>query len=290
MLTKLAHIAKSAEKHPDQLKALAVLASEAYLKGNASTLNAALDTSLKEEDLTPEQVRRVVEMANQHTFSQKFEGASDRTFEFPLAEADRFTPKKEEPRPREGFSDTWLPPANLGVGKTPTTSLEEAFGQPVDRGEPSHDPLRPAVEMSGHLEGAADRMELKAAVDHRAWAEAASGFVHEAKQAVLGGEKLASVMGVVGAVATDEKTAAAAGKLLAQIDYGVRHPQHMEKVASEVPKLHPELVEKDHPVVQAYLAMEKAASDLRLHLRARESLRSRQDLVRSFLRDKVRGQ
>src|SRR5688572_10722848 len=75
---------------PADLQSLGKRASASYLAGEASLNDAIIKVAREYPSISPHQVQRVIEFANQETFSRLFsdgeKNASDKNIEFPVAD------------------------------------------------------------------------------------------------------------------------------------------------------------------------------------------------------------
>jgi len=255
-LIKLAGSLKKRESS-EHLKLLAKRAAGMYIAKDAKTLTEAVRTSLKGEDLNEDQMRRVVEMANQATWKETFEDNRQVNFEPADANAvvSSFSEEPEVSSPPSLDYQTEPPKAEM-----PEIDLEKEFGLTESQ---DYDRLNPKAEAEQEVAKAAAAVDAsRHAVDlmKSQMPELADNFFHQVKQAyVFEGHPITKIARAVAAV-TDSNFSSSVMKTAAEQlkNQGVRFNLSKEKTASaeEV------IINTDHDLLRGAVKLEKIAKSL----------------------------
>ena len=191
--------------HPHSGEYLEVLGKKAaarWSSGEHKTLTESVTATVKEAQLSPEQVKRVVEFANTSAYLGEFkkEGAH-KVVDFPGGPADMAEILQDlndgggGSTYDRGTSDYNAPP---GGSTTKTASaddgiLSEAFGAaPADL--PFENPHGEVIELRDKVAGALDHLQTQVSGLEVAYAELGARLYNQVKQAALSGVSLGDVM------------------------------------------------------------------------------------------------
>lgn len=286
---KLANSAFPGTSSSEHLKLLGKRAAGSYMRKEADSLTEAVRDAVGGEDLNPEQVRRVTEMANQATWRELFHEGGNTDTHFDPADAQSVLAELSS-KPDEVWEDSaGLDYYNDVPNQTQSVDWEEAFG--VTEGTPEYDALSSGGRESGEVQKVAGALDLaRYGVDQVAGELAMAGevFYRMVKQAhVTDGFGLLQVSQAVGQAVQDPEFAIAvmtqaADRLEME---GVRFDR-----AGELQKLaHPLVVNSEHPLMVQAAVLEKLAY---AHYRAEEShaeLQKKHRHATRALRDALRG-
>lgn len=192
--------------HPHSGEYLEVLGKKAAAKwgdGQYKTLTEAVTEQVKQAQLSPEQVKRVVEFANTSAFLNEFkkEGEPNKVVDFAGGPADASEILKDLNDGGggsvfdKGTLDYETPPA-----ETKTSSpreeylLEQMFGGRPAPELPYANPNEEVIDLKDKLAGAADHLQSQISGLEIMYAELADRVYHQVKQATLGGSSLGEIM------------------------------------------------------------------------------------------------
>ena len=256
-LIKLAGSLKKRESS-EHLKLLAKRAAGMYISKESDSLTSAVRSSLKNEKLNEDQMRRVVEMANQATWKETFEG--DRQVNFEPADANSVvssfseSPVESAPMSLDYHSD---PPS-----EAPKIDLEKEFGVPSSDEYEKLNPNADAQEEVAKAAAAADTCRHAVDLMKSSIPEVADGFFRNVKHAhVFEGHSITKIAKAVGAVTAPGfsgsvmKTAA---KHLHQ--EGIRFNLDKERASAKESVI----INTDHDLIQSAVKLEKVAKALAL--------------------------
>lgn len=119
------------ENTAEKVRSLGKLASSAFLN-NQVPLNDSIRKLASDQNLKPEQIKRVCEEANTSTFLELFKTAEDKNIQFPMADPKTVLTSLEKTAcaaPRRGVNDYSLPPEREHVAgyKLMKTAAAEAW-------------------------------------------------------------------------------------------------------------------------------------------------------------------
>lgn len=194
------------------------------MAGAHKTLTEAVTQTVKQAQLSPEQVKRVVEFANTAAYLDAFkkEGADHRVVEFdggPANAAEILQDLNDGGGGSvsdRGTLDYSAPPSET---KTASAHEEEAlaglFGvEKVAAALPHADPYADALQLKDKLAGCADHLHAELSALENAYAEVVDGLYAHVKQASLEGVSLGQVMQAWGAVSPGDEYVKVAFELL----------------------------------------------------------------------------
>ena len=192
--------------HPHSGEHLEVLGKKAaadWTAGQHKTLTAAVTATVKEAQLSPEQVRRVVEFANTDAYLAAFrkEGSTHRVVDFPGGPADTADILRDLNDGvggsvfDRGTGDYDSPPAGA---KTASAGEEEALADLFDvkvGGElPFADPHAEAYALKDKIAGVCSHMQSEIGGLEVMYADLADRTYYQTKQAALEGVTLGEVL------------------------------------------------------------------------------------------------
>jgi hypothetical protein len=182
------------------------------------TLTESVIATVKEAQLSPEQVKRVVEFANTSAFLQEFrkEGAAHRVIEFAGGPADYSEILKDLNDGGggsvfdRGTGDYNAPPSHHVHTKHASADddamLREMFGvKESSAEEPFANPYGPIIDLRDKLAGAASHLLSEISGLEVAYADLGDAVYHQVKQAALEGVPLGQVMQAWETVAPTEE-------------------------------------------------------------------------------------
>jgi hypothetical protein len=192
--------------HPHSGEFLEVLGKHAaadWGNGRYKSLTESVTETVKQAQLSPEQVKRVVEFANTAAFLTEFkkEGTTSNVVDFPGGPADASDILKDLNDGGggsvfdKGTLDYETPPA-----QTKTASpreeylLEQMFGGRPAAELPYASPTEEVVDLKDKLAGAAEHLQSQLSGLEVMYADLADRVYHQVKQATLGGVSLGQVM------------------------------------------------------------------------------------------------
>ena len=196
--------------HPvsgEHLEVLGKKAAADWGTGKCATLTEAVMGVVKEAQLSPEQIKRVVEFTNTSAFLTSFrkEGAAHRVIEFHGGPADTAAVLQDCNDGGggsvfdRGTLDYSAPPSQHGHSKHASADddamLCEMFG--VKEGsaeEPFANPYGPVIDLRDKLAGAANHLLSEISGLEVAYAELGDAVYHQVKQAALEGVPLGQVL------------------------------------------------------------------------------------------------
>ena len=250
----------------ESLEVLGKHAAAGWGDGRYSTLTEAVTSIVKEAQLSPEQVKRVVEFANTAAFLQEFrkEGAAHHVVEFPGGPANVSDILKDL---NSGGGGTVFDRGTLDYNDAPHSSttktssdeVEEAFLEmfgvkEAEAEEPFANPYGPIIDLHDKLAGAADQLLSDVSEFEIAYAELGDRVYHQVKQASLEGVPLGQIMQAWETVAPAEEYVKVAFMLMTPrlLREGVFHEadqmiSSIDKVASQGSTVNPE-----HPLVTEF--------------------------------------
>jgi hypothetical protein len=243
----------------EHLELLGQKAAQAWGRGEYGSLTDAVVGTVKEAQLSPEQVKRVVEFTNHSAFSAEFkkEAQKHRIIEFSGGPADPSVVIQDlndggSPLGSPSFDDySSEPSAKMASAEEEDElwGLFKAAGSDI----PEENPFAPALDLREKLSAAEDHFTAQISGLETLFAELTDRLYHEVKQASLSGHSLGEVLRVLEAAEPEEvhiKTAfeAISPRLLADgvFDSMVGIGQSLEKTGSA------RVANPDHPLVTLF--------------------------------------
>lgn len=250
--------------HPvsgEHLEVFGKKAAADWEKAVYPTLTEAVTSIVKQAQLSPEQVKRVVEFANTSAFLSEFkkEGSAHRVIEFEGGPADVSEILKDLNDGGggsvfdRGTLDYSSPPSHGGHTKTASADeddalLREAFGvKEAEAEEPFANPYGPIIDLRDKLAGAAGHLLTEISGLEVAYAECGDRVYHHVKQAALSNVSLGQVMQAWESVAPSEEYIKVAFELFTPrllregVFYGGEEMlSSLDKVASQGSLVNPE--------------------------------------------------
>lgn len=249
--------------HPHSGEYLEVLGKRAaarWSSGHHKTLTASVTETVKQAQLSPEQVKRVVEFANTAAYLDSFqkEGAQHNVVDFPGGPADVSEILKDL---NDGGGGSVFDSGSLDYSSPPSEKrasderdeevLFEAFGvEKTAEPLPYENPYVEAVELKDKLAGASEHLLSQMSGLEVMYADLADRLYGEVKQASLGGLSLGRVMQAWQHVSPSDDYIKVAFELLTPrlLREGVFHS--VEEMTASVDKTASAgLVNPEHPLV-----------------------------------------
>jgi hypothetical protein len=284
--------------HPHSGEYLEVLGKHAaadWANGQHKTLTEAVTETVKQAQLSPEQVKRVVEFANTAAYLSEFkkEGTTSSVVDFQGGPADASDILKDLNDGGggsvfdKGTLDYSVPP-----GETKTASareerlLEEMFGS-TERSAaiPYENPHGEVIELRDKLAGAEQHLQSQISGLEVMYAELADRVYHEVKQASLGGTSLGEIMGAWETVAPSHDHIKVAFTLITPrlLREGVFH--RLEDMTASVDKTAgARVVNPEHPLVVEFGEFCTTLSKLAETREARSELLEHQRNLTAYLK------
>lgn len=194
----------NAHQHSGEyLEVLGKRAAARWSAGDHKTLNDAVTETVKQAQLSPEQVKRVVEFANTSAYLDEFrkEGAPHRVVDFPGGPADPSAVLQDLNDGGggsvydRGTGDYDAPPAEH---KTSSSKEEEEllalFGKEASAELPYENPHGEVIDLKDKLAGAAEHLRSQIGGLEVLYADLADRVYQQVKQAALGGVSLGEVV------------------------------------------------------------------------------------------------
>lgn len=200
-----AGIFQQSHAHPRSGEDLEVLGKHAaadWASGRHKSLTEAVTATVKKAQLSPEQVKRVVEFANTSAFLSDFkkEGASS-VVDFPGGPADASEILKDLNDGGggsvfdKGSLDYNSPPAETKTSSAyDDTKLAELFGAGPSPELPYQNPMGEVIELKDKLAGAEQHLQTRISGLEIMYADLADRVYHQVKQAALEGTTLGEIM------------------------------------------------------------------------------------------------
>jgi hypothetical protein len=240
----------------EHLEVLGKQASARWSSGESKTLTEAVVQTVKHAHLSPEQVKRVVEFANQDAYLREFkkEGSDHKFVEFSGGPADPSEILKDLNDGGggsvydDGMGDYSTPPAEKRASlEDGLDKIAEAFG--ADEPLPYADPKAPLVELRDKLAHARNAVADQISGLEVMYADLADQVYGRVKQAALGGATLGEVVQVLSEVAPTVDHMKVAFQLMTPrlLREGVFH-SGAEMQASFSKTASSKLVNKEHPL------------------------------------------
>jgi hypothetical protein len=192
--------------HPHSGEYLEVLGKRAaanWRHGQHETLTESVVETVKEAQLSPEQVKRVVEFANTSAFLAEFkkEGTTNSVVDFAGGPADASDILKDLNDGGggsvfdRGSLDYALPPSeSKHASAYEETKLAEMFGGGEEPAIPYENPLGEVIELKDKLAGAEQHLRTQISGLEVMYADLGDRVYHQVKQAALGGTSLGEVL------------------------------------------------------------------------------------------------
>jgi hypothetical protein len=284
--------------HPHSGEYLEVLGKHAaadWANGQHKTLTEAVTETVKQAQLSPEQVKRVVEFANTAAYLSEFkkEGTTSSVVDFPGGPADTSDILKDLNDGGggsvfdKGTLDYSVPP-----GETKTASAYEdaklaaMFGAEGTAPElPYENPYEEVITLRDKLAGAEQHLQSQISGLEIMYAELADRVYHEVKQASLNGTSLGEVMGAWETVAPSHDYIKVAFTLITPrlLREGVFH--RLEDMTASVDKTAgARVVNPQHPLVVEFDEFCAALSKLAETREARSELLEHQRNLTAYLK------
>lgn len=190
----------------EYLEVLGKRAAARWHSGHHKTLTASVTETVKQAQLSPEQVKRVVEFANTAAYLDEFrkEGSTHRVIEFDGGPADVSEILKDL---NDGGGGSVFDRGTLDYSSPPSEKrasderdealLSEAFGAGEEKTAaeyPYANPYAEVVELKDKLAGAAEHLLQQQSGLEVMYADLADRLYQQVKQASLGGLSLGRVM------------------------------------------------------------------------------------------------
>ena len=279
----------------EYLEVLGKRAAAGWSAGEHKTLTDAVTATVKQAQLSPEQVKRVVEFANTSAYLDEFkkEGAPHHVVDFPGGPADPSEILKDLNDGGggsvfdRGTGDYDTPPAEPKISSS--KAEEELFqllaktASPTDL--PYENPHSEVIELKDKLAGAIDHLQSEISGLEVMYAELGDRVYHRVKQAALSGVSLGEVMQAWQSAAPSEDHIKVAFTLITPrlLRDGVF--QGVEQMTESVDKVAgAKLVNSEHPLVVEFGEFCEALSKLAEVREARTELRGHLTTLNNYLK------
>lgn len=194
----------SANPHSGEyLEVLGKKAAADWSAGEHKTLTDAVVSTVKQAQLSPEQVKRVAEFANTSAYLDAFkkEGAPHHVVDFPGGPADPAAILQDLNDGGggsvfdRGTGDYDAPPKTASVeSEVADRELDAIFGATVKTALPYENPHSEVIELKDKLAGAEDHLQTQLDGLEVMYADLGDRVYHQVKQAALSGVSLGDVM------------------------------------------------------------------------------------------------
>lgn len=203
--------------HPHSGEYLEVLGKKAAARwsaGDHKTLTDAVTETVKQAQLSPEQVKRVVEFANTSAYLDEFkkEGGSHHVVDFPGGPADAADILKDLNDGGggtvfdRGTGDYNAPPSDAKVASTAAErELFEMLDKTAEADLPYASPHTEVIDLKDKLAGASEHLQAQISGFEVMYAELADRVYHQVKQASLSGVSLGEITQAWESVAPSEE-------------------------------------------------------------------------------------
>lgn len=192
----------------EHLEVLGKQASARWLSGEVKCLNDAVVETVKHANLSPEQVKRVVEFTNQDAYLKEFkkEGSAHKFVDFAGGPAD---PAEVLRDLNDGGGGSVFDRGTLDYNTPPTEKKASAkgdlehdmiamfAGEKVSEEYVYADPLAPIVELRDKVASASRCLDDQVSGLEVAYADLADALYHRVKQAALNGSELGEIVQVM---------------------------------------------------------------------------------------------
>lgn len=283
----------------EYLEVLGKRAAAGWSAGEHKTLTDAVTATVKQAQLSPEQVRRVVEFTNTAAYLTEFkkEGASHHVVDFPGGPADASAILQDLNDGGGGsVFDTGRGDYNSPPGETKVASvaaeeeLEELFGKTAAPALPYENPHGEVLTLRDKLAGVADQLQSQMSELEVMYAELGDRMYHEVKQAALGGTSLGDIMQAWESVMPSADHVKVAFTLITPrlLREGVFHS--VEAMTDSVDKTaSARIVNPEHPLVVEFAEFADALSKLAELREARTEVRVHLDRLNAYVKQAAGG-
>lgn len=288
---------KAHARSGEYLEVLGKKASADWGSGRYKTLTDAVTYTVKQAQLSPEQVKRVVEFANTAAFLTDFkkEGAPHHVVEFVGGPADASEILKDlndgggGAVTDYGSHDYSMPPSGAAAEKTASphteTALAALFGGDGPEAMPYENPHAEVIDLRDKLAGAADHLQAQISGLEIAYADLADRVYHQVKQAALSGHSMGQVLQAWQAVAPTEEYIKVGFSLITPrlLREGVFHTIG-EMTASVDKTAEASMVNPEHPLVVDFSEFCDALAKLAELRSARVEVRGHMNHLTAYLK------
>ena len=271
----------------DKLQVLAKRATRSFVEKESNSLNQAIATVIKDEDLNSDQVRRVSEMANQQTWKTMFVEGGERQTNFDPADSDNILKSLDaSPSVYHRVNEDYL--TDPGEQKPNFDALEKAF-----KSESSElKEVNPVGEEVQTYEKAASVENLaRYSIDSLMMAlnEVSEQFYGHVKHAHLTDEfGILQISKAVGDVVGSEKFASSimssAAQRLKSEGVKISTQDELLKAKEHV------VVNTEHPVLVSATKLEKLAMAYKKAKIHHKKAKNDKKKAREAIKDKLKGQ
>jgi len=195
----------NAQSHSGEyLEVLGKRAAAHWSNGEYKTLTDAVTQTVKQAQLSPEQVRRVVEFANTSAYLDEFkkEGTTHRVIDFPGGPADVSEILRDL---NDGGGGTVFDRGTSDYDSAPSEVRKEAsfkaeeellalFGKSAEADLPYANPHEPVIDLRDKLAGAAEHLRAQISGLEVMYADLGDSLYQQVKQAALAGTPLGHIM------------------------------------------------------------------------------------------------
>jgi hypothetical protein len=243
----------------EYLEVLGKRAAARWSEGDFKTLTDAVTSTVKQAQLSPEQVRRVVEFANTSAYLDEFrkEGAPHHVVDFPGGPADPSAILQDLNDGGggsvydRGTGDYDAPPPEAKVSSSKAEQeLFELLDKTAEADLPFENPHSEVMDLKDKLAGAAEHLRSEISGLEILYSDLSDRVYHQVKQAALSGVTLGEVMQAWESVAPSEDHVKVAFSLVTPrllqdgVFYNVEHmTSSVDKTASA------KVVNPAHPLV-----------------------------------------
>jgi hypothetical protein len=286
---------RNARAHSGEyLEVLGKQAAARWSAGEHKTLTAAVTETVKQAQLSPEQVKRVIEFANTSAYLEEFkkEGGTHHVVDFPGGPADPSEILKDLNDGGggtvfdRGTGDYESPPAEHKISSSKAeTELFQLLAKEGSAELPFANPHGEVIELKDKLAGAADHLQSQISGLEVMYADLADRVYHQVKQAALTGVSLGEVMQAWQTVAPSEDHIKVAFTLITPrlLRDGVFHG--IEQMTASVDKTAgARVVNHEHPLVVEFGDFCEALSKLAELREARAEVRTHLSSLNNYLK------
>jgi hypothetical protein len=278
----------------EYLEVLGKHASASWGSGEFKTLTEAVTATVKQAQLSPEQVKRVVEFANTDAYLKEFkkEGMTHHVIDFRGGPADASAILQDLNDGGggsvfdRGTGDYDSPPSMAkAASDSAETELFEALCKTGSAELPFSNPHSEVIELKDKLAGAADHLNSQLSGLEVMYADLADRVYHQVKQAALSGVSLGDVMQAWQTVAPSGEYIKVAFTLLTPrlLRDGVFY--NVDQMTASVDKTAgARVVNTEHPLVVEFTEFCDALTKLAETREARREIREHLASLNSYLK------
>lgn len=279
---------------PSSLEMLGKKASSMFLDGGMG-LNAAITKLASGSNLGPEHIRRISEFANTATHQSMYSTNPDKTFEFPLADAEVILQEMDQAKTGPKLAGVSIKDTvSAAMSKVADTDffpgkesvcLEDFFRTEKTAEYPQHNPTKGLEVFVDRIQTVEETLRAKTSGLEMLTDDNKVDLLRQIKQASLYGLTLKDIHDALHKVASNQTILQGLCKeahdLLADEIHYMTHDQ-TEKTASGI-------LDTEHPMLQSYLAYEEVSGQWKRFEKASALASKYKARATKMLRDRLRG-